>query len=140
MGIQSKEWNQASAMYMDSLRPVQTEDDGTISIVALTVQGVRGGPKKTKRAKKYEVLIDVRNIRYELPTVWVIAPPDHKIRHVNIYPPEHCDITGQPLPYLCWGTYPSEWKEADQNRRTLIHLLQYVQQHLNNPYFKDPAR
>ena len=67
-------------------------------------------------------------------------PADSGIAHVNIFRAMQCPLLGRPFPYLCWGTYPNQWAQADPAQRTLLTLLENVLQHLNHPNFASRAR
>jgi hypothetical protein len=144
-GIGQAEWQQAWGRFMGSLDIVKSNDQGRITVVGVTIAGIRGGRDRSgsrgsRRKQEYRLLIDVSHLRARMPEVWVVSPSDERIRHANIYYARHCPIIQKPLPQLCWGTFPEEWRIGSASRRRLLTLLEYVQQHLNNQNLESPAR
>jgi len=141
MGVPEYEFRAALGVYF-SLAAVAT-DDGSGDVTAITVEidGVRKASKISRsRPEKYRLFINVTNLRNELPQVWVLAPANHQIGHVNIFSPAQCPDLGRSLPHLSWGSYPAQWQAAQPAQRTLLALLQDIQQYLRNPNYTSPAR
>lgn len=140
-GIAPAEFRTALGQFF-SLAAVKTAASGHIQVISVEIEGVRGSRgADSRRRERYRLLIDVTRMRLELPRVWVLDPKDTQIGHVNIYRAgDSCPLLAQPLPSLCWGTYPTQWSQARAEQRTLLALLQNVHQHLNNPNPDSPAR
>lgn len=113
-----------------------------VAAVRASVSGVRGAGL-TDRID-YELVVDVSRLGKRLPTVWVTAPDDTRIRHVNIFRAERpdglCPWLGVRLPYLCWFSYENPWSAAPARHRTLGAVLEYVRQLLNRENHDSPAR
>lgn len=142
MGVSPQEFRAALGRYL-SLAAVKTDPQGQITAVTVSIQGVRGcrARRRSKQPVTYRVFVDVSNIRAgSLPMVWVLSPPNRSIEHVNIFSPGTCPLLKQSLPYLCWGTFGSQWSRAGAAGRTLTALLENISQHLNTPNFGSPAR
>jgi len=142
MGISPHEFRAALGRYL-SLAAVKTDPQGQITAVTVSIQGVRGcrARRRAKQPVTYRVFVDVSNIRgSSLPTVWVLSPPNRSIEHVNVFPPGVCPLLKQSHPYLCWGTFGSQWSRAGGSGRTLTALLENISQHLHPPYYGRPAR
>lgn len=140
MGVPSKEFKAALGIYF-SLAAVATDDEsGEITAVTVEIDGIHRAKIRTSRPEKYRLFIDVHNIRSELPTVWVLDPPNERVGHVNIFEPTRCHALGKDLPRLCWGSYVEQWRNAPAQQRTLLALLQNIQQYLSHPNYSSPAR
>ncbi|WP_345541983.1 hypothetical protein [Phytohabitans rumicis] len=113
---------------------------GPVLAVRVRVEGIRG-MRSTARCR-YDLIVDTTNLTALLPAVWIAAPPDHEIRHVNVWPARNsfCRWSGRKLPSLCWHTYARGWAEAPPHARTLGAALEYAKQLLNTENHDSPAR
>lgn len=141
MAIPRHEFWETKQHFFD-LDALQTDRDGWITAVAVTVQGIRGGDNaRAEETLPYRLLIDLTQLRRELPTVWVVSPPDNEIEHMNVFRPSlPCPFTGGSLPTLCWGKTPAAWRDESINARTLANLLEPVRQVLANRNPRSRAR
>jgi hypothetical protein len=108
--------------------------------VRVTVEGIRGGRSTARCA--YDLIIDTSTMSSEIPPVWVAAPPDDEIKHVNIWRASHsyCRWTATDLPSICWHTYARAWSKAPVSWRTLGAALEYVKQLLNTENHESVTR
>jgi hypothetical protein len=60
-----------------------------ILAVRVTVDGIRGGRSTARCA--YRLIIDTRTMSSEIPPVWIAAPSDDEIKHVN-------ELYSKPIP------------------------------------------
>ncbi|MFF4021012.1 hypothetical protein [Streptomyces sp. NPDC001843] len=117
---------------------------GQPDVVAVTVgmRGIAGGGSWIRQ--DYGLVLDVSALHRRLPTVWITAPTDVQIRHVNIWRSADdgawCPWLGMRLPYVCWFTYADAWSGASPSNRTLGAALEYVKQLLNTENHDSPAR
>jgi hypothetical protein len=108
--------------------------------VRVSIDGIRG--MRNKQRCRYTLIVDTSTIAVEIPPVWVAAPSDAEIRHVNIWPARKsfCKWTGARLPSFCWNTFAHGWLTAPQRSRTLGAALEYAKQLLNTENHDSPAR
>jgi hypothetical protein len=113
---------------------------GPVVAVRVGVEGIRG-MRSTQRCR-YTLIVDTSAIAFTIPQVWVAAPADAEIRHVNIWPAHKsfCRWTGTHLPSFCWRTFADGWTEAPQRSRTLGAALEYAKQLVNTENHDSPAR
>jgi hypothetical protein len=111
-----------------------------ILAVRVTVDGIRGGRSTARCA--YRLIIDTRTMSSEIPPVWIAAPSDDEIKHVNIWRASHsfCRWTGTDLPSICWHTYARAWSAAPVAWRTLGAVLEYAKQLLNTENHESVTR
>ncbi|MFD5451022.1 hypothetical protein [Streptomyces sp. NPDC127100] len=113
-----------------------------VTAVGTRVRGIVGGGSRIRR--DYHLVMDVGALHRRLPDVWITAPDDAQIRHVNIWRSDGeaawCPALGVRLPHLCWFTYTQAWADARQSHRTLGAALEYVKQLLNTENHDSPAR
>jgi hypothetical protein len=126
-----------------SLEALQTDMDGWITAIAVSLQGIVGGDNEHQRNQHmtYRLLASVQQLQVGLPTMWIVAPADGAIQHVNIYRArERCPFVGKKLPDICWGTTPQEWMAMAPGERTLPNLLEAARQVLANANLNSRAR
>lgn len=127
MGIVESEFATLYAMNTTAERAARNRF-GEISAVSVKVKGIRGGRGRSAQDTVwYTALIDVEHLRGDqIPPVFILAPQDRDIYHVNIFPPAPCPLLGgQPYPHVCWGDYGPEWARLREHRhnRTLVALV-----------------
>lgn len=126
-----------------SLDPLNTDADGWITAIAVTIEGIVGGENSRRRPQRtqYRLLASVQDLQSGLPVMWIASPRDHDIQHVNIFHPrEICPFVGSRLPEICWGISESAWKSAKPGERTLANLLEAARQVLANTNMNSRAR
>ena len=143
------------ATFLDMPLPTRPGREArSIDAVALTVQGIRGSASSSRlrdRATDYRVLTDISRIRMSLPMVWVVAPSDHEIDHVNIFRSSvrgdgsWCEAYRANLPHFCWSdgsgeSFAARWNQASPGDRTLGALIELIRQFLNQENLDNPAR
>jgi len=119
------------------------EPPGPVMVVRLSITGIRGGRGPDHLARcPYLLVVEVTNLAGGIPPVWVRAPADRDIRHVNIWPAakNYCTWVGGWLPSLCWHTFATGWLQAPPSHRTLGNALEYANQLLNTENHVSPAR
>ncbi|WP_162908383.1 hypothetical protein, partial [Allorhizocola rhizosphaerae] len=119
------------------------EPPGPVMAVRLSIGGMRGGRGGDRSAQiRYLLIVDVSDLPAGVPPMWVRAPLDRDITHVNIWPASKsvCPWTGTPLPSLCWNTFAVAWQEAPSAQRTLGSALEFARQLLNTENHESPAR
>jgi hypothetical protein len=128
--------------YFFSLDIVDSKGSDEISVIAVTIQGIRGSKSEYRRTGKveYRLLADVSDLSARLPKTWIVSPQDDQIEHVNIYRPALCPLTNTRLPYLCWGNGDSVWRRASAGHRTLGNYLEAVRNLLGNANLNSVAR
>ncbi|MEU6293099.1 hypothetical protein [Streptomyces sp. NPDC046988] len=113
-----------------------------VTAVSARVRGIVGGGSRIRQ--DYQLVMEVATLHRRLPEVWITAPDDGEIRHVNIWRPDTdaawCPALGMRLPHLCWFTYTEAWADARYSHRTLGAALEYVKQLLNTENHDSPAR
>ncbi|MHA1853949.1 MAG: hypothetical protein ACTSUF_10655 [Candidatus Heimdallarchaeaceae archaeon] len=136
MVISPREFLDAKKYYpsLTAVKIVKT----AIHVVSANIPGIVGGRRKSKQI--YKILVDLRSFPRELPTVYVMAPPDRQIRHVNIFHPKYCPITGTSLPYLCPGILNTYWSNTPLKYRNLTSFLRAIHELLSNENHASPAR
>lgn len=142
MAIPPHEFLETKGHFFD-LEPLSTDQDGWITAIAVTIQGIRGSDKarRQQNVQQYRLLADLTTLRQALPTIWVVDPSDDEIEHVNIFrASQPCPFTGTRLPTLCWGISPSAWSGTSATDRSLANLLEAVRQVLANVNMRSRAR
>lgn len=116
------------------------ESSAVVMAVRVRIEGIRGGRSRVRCL--YELIIDTSSLARGIPPVWVASPPDHEIKHVNIWPAHKsfCRWTGTQLPSICWNTFATAWSAAPLRSRTLGAALEYARQLLNTENHDSPAR
>lgn len=142
MAIPPHEFLETKGQFLD-LEPIHTDQDDWITAVAVTIEGIRGSGTGNRGGApvQYRVLVDLSQLRHELPVVWVVAPEDSRIKHVNIFRANSiCPFTQTKLPTLCWGHTPRAWTDVSVGGRTLPNLLEAARQVLANANLHSRAR
>jgi hypothetical protein len=142
MAVTPADFRAAKGHFFD-LEAVQTDTDGWITAIAVNLQGIVGCPNPRQRHQHltYRLLASVHRLRDGLPTMWISAPEDGDIQHVNIYHPrEKCPFVGRKLPDICWGTSTKAWMAMPAGERTLTNLLEAARQILANANLDSRAR
>ncbi|CAL9638454.1 hypothetical protein [Streptomyces sp. enrichment culture] len=113
-----------------------------VTAVSTQIRGIVGGGSRIRQ--DYRLVLDVSALHRRLPPVWVVAPADAQIRHVNIWrsvgEAAWCPSLGMRLPHVCWSSYTDAWTDARLSHRTLGAALEYVKQLLNTENHDSPAR
>ncbi|GAA4735622.1 hypothetical protein [Phytohabitans rumicis] len=142
MAVTPADFHAVKGHYL-SLDALSTDQDGWITAIAVTVQGIVGSAAEKHRRDRmqYRLLASVQNLQSGLPVVWIASPDDSQIKHVNIFRPrERCPFVGKKLPDICWGTSSAAWKAASPGERTLANLLEAARQVLDNANLNSRAR
>jgi hypothetical protein len=114
-----------------SLDALTTDQDGWITAIAVTLEGILGCNSRQRRDQRvrYRILASVARLPAGLPVTWVVTPSDREIQHVNIWPArEVCPFTGKRLPNICWGTSETAWRGTPAAQRTLPNFLEVTRQ------------
>ncbi|MFE2102397.1 MULTISPECIES: hypothetical protein [unclassified Streptomyces] len=145
IGVLARETRQSAllmARWRTLLSPYPAVGPPDVRAVSARVRGVVGGGSRIRQ--DYQLVMDVGMLHQRLPTVWITAPANAQIRHVNIWPPKGdaawCPWLGLRLPHVCWFTYTDAWSDAQLSSRTLGAALEYVKQLLNTENHDSPAR
>jgi hypothetical protein len=142
MAVTPAEFLGAKGHYL-SLEPLLTDQDGWITAIAVTLEGINGGENGRRRSTRtnYRMLASVKDLRATLPVAWIAVPQDGSIEHVNIFHPRDiCPFVGTKLPYICWGTSESAWRAVAVENRTLTNFLEAARQILAHANFDSRAR
>lgn len=142
MAVTPSEFRTAKGHFL-SLEPLMTDQDGWITAIAVTLEGIVGGANSRRRDTRtnYRILASVKDLRTSLPETWIAAPQDQDIEHVNIWPArEICPFVGTKLPSICWGTSSLEWNSTRIEERTLTNFLEAARQVLAHANFNSRAR
>lgn len=142
MAVPPGDFRHAKGLYF-SLEPLQTDRDGWITAIAVTLEGIVGGQSTHRRRTpmQYRLLASVKNLQSSLPVMWIASPRDQDIEHVNIFHPRQvCPFVGVMLPDVCWGISDSAWRGEKAEARTLTNLLGATHQVLSNANFASRAR
>lgn len=126
-----------------SLDALASDQDGWITAVAVTLEGILGCKNTLRRGQRtqYRVLASVARLASGLPVTWIASPRDSDIQHVNIWPAhEVCPFVGAKLPNICWGTSASAWKAIPAGQRTLTSFLEVTRQLLSQANLDSRAR
>ena len=141
MGVSQAEFTFAKG-HFTSLDIAAANGIDDITVIGVTVRGIRGSHSVTGRSAKmdYRLLVDVSDLRAALPETWIASPQADQIEHANIYRPSMCPLTGTPLPYICWGESDATWRAAPPSHRTLGDFLEVAKQVLGSVNLLSPAR
>jgi hypothetical protein len=126
-----------------SLDPLSTDQDGWVTAIAVTLEGIVGCKNRQRRGQRtqYRVLASVARLPAGLPVTWIASPRDKDIEHVNIWPAhEVCPFVGVRLPNICWGTSESAWQAIPPGHRTLASFLELTRQLLAQANMDSKAR
>jgi hypothetical protein len=125
-----------------SLDIAAAKGNGDITVIAVTILGIRGSKSAYRRIDKveYRLLADVSDLSAGLPETWIVSPQADQIEHVNIFTPSLCPLTNTRLPYICWGNGDSRWLQASPGHRTLGNYLEAARQVLGSANLNSPAR
>lgn len=125
-----------------SLDIADAKGEDEITVIAVTVQGIRGSNSEYRRSAKmsYRLLADVSDLSVGLPTTWIVSPQASQVEHVNIFRPSTCPLTQTPLPYICWGISNSAWLAQQADHQTLGNYLEVARQVLGSANLSSPAR
>ena len=114
--------------------------NGRLAGFTADIPGVVGGGSKASQT--YKIYITLVNCPAYPPEVWITYPPDHLIRHRNIYHPgggnPHVRLE---LPLMCLGEYGHKWSSGVLGRATnFLSFLLQIKDVLNNENPASPAR
>ncbi len=115
-----------------------------ISAVTIEIEGIVGGNGNDRNNKiKYYCLIDLSRFPENIAKIFILNPPESKIKHVNIYHPRDCPILNKRLPEICSGNFERIIQNINTkniNVMPLILLLTGLKRILNTQNHNDPAR
>jgi hypothetical protein len=126
-----------------SLEPLTTDQDGWITAIAVTLEGILGCENLRRRRQRtqYRVVASVARLQSGLPVTWIVSPRDQDIQHVNIWRArEVCPYVGVKLPNICWGTSEDAWRAIPPAQRTLANFLEATRQLLSQANLLSKAR
>jgi hypothetical protein len=142
MAVPPTDYRTAKSQFF-SMEPLKTDQDGWITAIGVTIEGIVGSENRLRRddRREYRLLAAVDTLQTRLPTIWIASPPDSEILHVNIFRPRAvCPFVGTMLPHLCWGGTIVAWQSEPPARRTLANLLEATRQVLSHANMYSRAR
>jgi hypothetical protein len=130
--------------YFLSLDAANSDANGNVTVIAVTIQGIVGCKSTLRRNSKmaYRVLASVNDLTAAaLPDAWIVSPREDQVEHINIFPATRvCPLTGVYLPRICWGSGDAAWKQQRPGHRTLGSFLEFTRVVLVGTNFDSPAR
>lgn len=105
--------------------------------VTFEVEGIVGCCNK--EIITYRCYCDLRNFPSEPPDVFILDPPDDKIKHVNIFRPLKCKRKNKAYPVVCIGDSFVLWKSLNYKYRTFATIMKALKEILMKENFDDRA-
>lgn len=123
---------------------VDTNKDGEVTAVAVTIRGINGSRSnlgRRARRTEYRLLVDVSDLSSGLPEGWIVSPQASQIEHANIWPAAvTCPLTSSRMPRICWGKGHGHWRGISPDNRTLSRFLDLACDVLGDVNVLSPAR